>query len=75
MLILAVLLTVGLLAGCEPARDPAKWYLTGYENRKFLFEHDHKRYTAECMASFSGTSRQPDTVSDCTFILDAPGIG
>jgi hypothetical protein len=72
-----VLLSIDLLvAACSKAdMHPSKWYFTAYENRRFIFEHDHKKYTAECMNSFSTTSRQPDAVPDCSFVLTMPGIG
>jgi hypothetical protein len=64
-----------VLAGCKSAHDPAKWYLTGYENGKLLIRHDHKLYTARCFQSFSAGQKNPDSTPQCSDMLEIPGIG
>jgi hypothetical protein len=61
----AVLLLAGVM-GCTVPHDPAKWYLTTYDNGKFVFQHDHKDYTAECFQSFGVGNTKPDSTADCT---------
>jgi len=70
-----IVLSVAVIAGCKPAPDPAKWYLIEYENKQFIFQHDHKRYTAECFQSFSTGRKDPDSTPDCTGILTIHGVG
>jgi len=75
-LILAALsLSISVIAGCKPAHDPAKWYLTGYENGKLLIQHDHKLYTGRCYQSFSAGQKDPDGTPQCSDMLTVPGIG
>lgn len=78
----AVCLTLGLLAisgwisGCSKAdMHPERWYLTAYDNGKFIIQHDHKVYTAECYQSFGVGRKNPDSPPDCTDLLTIPGVG
>jgi hypothetical protein len=62
--------------GCSKADlHPDKWYLMAYDNGKFIIQHDHKVYTAECFQSFSVGSKNPDRKPDCTDLLTVPGVG
>ena len=69
-LVLALLLTT--FFGCK---DPSKWYLTGYENERFIFKHDHKTYAAVCWQSFHSGQSGSDEPADCSAMLSLPGIG
>ena len=73
LLMLAALVSV--IAGCKPAHDPAKWYLTGYENGKLLIQHDHRLYTAHCFESFGPGRKIADSPPQCSYMLVAPGLG
>jgi hypothetical protein len=66
--------SVAGLSGCR-SQDPTKWYLTAYENEKFIFHHDHKKYIAECFQSFGSGKKTPDLTPDCTDLITLPGIG
>jgi hypothetical protein len=70
-ILLAVLAGV---SGCR-SQDPTKWYLTAYENEKFVFHHDHKKHIAECFQSFGMGKKTPDPTPDCTDLITMPGIG
>jgi hypothetical protein len=72
---IALVLSVFFIAGCKPAHDPAKWYLTGYENGKLLIQHDHRLYTAHCFESFGAGRTTPDSTPQCSDMLEIPGIG
>jgi hypothetical protein len=70
---LALLLTVG--CDLPKVHDPAKWYLTGYENEHLVIQHDHMRYVARCFQSFSVGRQEPDATPQCSDMLVIPGIG
>jgi hypothetical protein len=75
-LIIAALLSVSVIAGCKPDRDPAKWYLTGYESGKLVIQHDHKTYTAVCdMYSRKGSGVGFEGMSDCNEALSLFSVG
>jgi hypothetical protein len=73
--LLTLAFTVGMM-GCE-SHDPSKWYFTGYENSRYIFQHDHEVYTAECIQSFGvgAGQNQQDATPDCTDIIELVGIG
>lgn len=71
-LFLALALVLITLFGCK---DPSKWYLTGYDNERFIFKHDHKIYTAVCWQSFHSGQSGSDDPADCSAMLSLPGIG
>jgi hypothetical protein len=73
LMCLSIVLLAGL-SGCR-TQDPTKWYLTAYENEKFIFHHDHKKYIAECFQSFGPGKKTPDLTPDCTDLIAVPGIG
>lgn len=73
--VFALALSVAVIAGCKPAHDPAKWYLTDYENGKLLIQHDHRLYTAHCFESFSSGQKTADKTPQCAYMLENPGIG
>jgi hypothetical protein len=62
------------ISGCR-SQDPTKWYLTAYEDEKFVFHHDHNKYIAECFQSFGMGKKTPDQTPDCTDLITVPGIG
>jgi hypothetical protein len=73
----ALVISVALagVTGCSQSDlHPSKWYLTGYENNRFIIQHDHKTYIAECFQSFSFKNK-PDSTPDCSTMLEIPGIG
>jgi hypothetical protein len=69
-LVLAWVLTT--LIACK---DPSKWYLTGYDNERFIFKHDHMTYAAVCWQSFHSGQSGSDDPADCSQMLSLPGIG
>jgi hypothetical protein len=68
----ALALVLITLVGCK---DPSKWYLTGYDNERFIFKHDHKTYSAVCRQSFHSGQSGSDDPADCSEMLSLPGIG
>jgi hypothetical protein len=72
LLALSLVLTTSL--GCS-RRNPKEWYLTAYENERYVFSHDHKKYTAECFQSFGTGKKVPDLTPDCSILIMIPGIG